>query len=282
MKSRFWSSIQRLLTVALLVAACGALLYAQSTTDGAIGGTVYDTNGAVVANAKVVVHNKGTNAEKSITTNDSGYYRVANLPSGTYTVTVSQQGFAPFKAEQVIVQVGSVTELSPHMGVGATSETVDVTAEAPQINVTSQEIATTMNQTAIANLPINGGRWSNFSLLTPGVVSDSNAFGLLSFRGISTLLNNNTVDGANNNQAFFSEERGRTRAGYSTPKVAIEEFQVNTSNYSAEYGQSAGGVVNTVTKSGTNSIHGEGYFFDRDNTICAANPFTQVAVQTAP
>jgi hypothetical protein len=231
---------------------------------------------------KVVVHNKGTNAEKSITTNDSGYYRVANLPSGTYTVTVSQQGFAPFKAEQVIVQVGSVTEFSPHMGVGATSETVDVTAEAPQINVTSQEIATTMNQTAIANLPINGGRWSNFSLLTPGVVSDSNAFGLLSFRGISTLLNNNTVDGADNNQAFFSEERGRTRAGYSTPKVAIEEFQVNTSNYSAEYGRSAGGVVNTVTKSGTNSIHGEGYFFDRDNTIGAANPFTQIAVQTSP
>jgi hypothetical protein len=282
MKSRFWSSIPRLVTVALLVAACGALLYAQSTTDGAIGGTVYDTNGAVVANAKVVVHNKGTNAEKSITTNDSGYYRVANLPSGTYTVTVSQQGFAPFKAEQVIVQVGSVTEFSPHMGVGATSETVDVTAEAPQINVTSQEIATTMNQTAIANLPINGGRWSNFSLLTPGVVSDSNAFGLLSFRGISTLLNNNTVDGADNNQAFFSEERGRTRAGYSTPKVAIEEFQVNTSNYSAEYGRSAGGVVNTVTKSGTNSIHGEGYFFDRDNTIGAANPFTQIAVQTSP
>jgi hypothetical protein len=282
MKSRFWSSIQRLVTVALLVASCGALLYAQSTTDGAIGGTVYDTNGAVVANAKVVVHNKGTNAEKSITTNDSGYYRVANLPSGTYTVTVSQQGFAPFKAEQVIVQVGSVTEFSPHMGVGATSETVDVTAEAPQINVTSQEIATTMNQTAIANLPINGGRWSNFSLLTPGVVSDSNAFGLLSFRGISTLLNNNTVDGADNNQAFFSEERGRTRAGYSTPKVAIEEFQVNTSNYSAEYGRSAGGVVNTVTKSGTNSIHGEGYFFDRDNTIGAANPFTQIAVQTSP
>jgi hypothetical protein len=282
MKSRFWSSIPRLVTVALLVAACGALLYAQSTTDGAIGGTVYDTNGAVVANVKVVVHNKGTNAEKSITTNDSGYYRVANLPSGTYTVTVSQQGFAPFKAEQVIVQVGSVTEFSPHMGVGATSETVDVTAEAPQINVTSQEIATTMNQTAIANLPINGGRWSNFSLLTPGVVSDSNAFGLLSFRGISTLLNNNTVDGADNNQAFFSEERGRTRAGYSTPKVAIEEFQVNTSNYSAEYGRSAGGVVNTVTKSGTNSIHGEGYFFDRDNTIGAANPFTQIAVQTSP
>jgi hypothetical protein len=114
------------------------------------------------------------------------------------------------------------------------------------------------------------------------VVSDSNGFGLLSFRGISTLLNNNTVDGADNNQAFFSEERGRTRAGYSTPKSAIEEFQVNTSNYSSEYGRSAGGVINTVTKSGTNGIHGETYFYDRDNVWGAANAFTTINVQSSP
>ena len=281
MMSRFWSSILRLVAVASLVASCSALLYAQSTTDGAIGGTVYDANGAVVSNAKVVVRNNGTNAEKSITTNDSGYYRVSNLPSGSYTVTINQQGFAPYKAEQVIVQVGSVTEISPRLGVGAATETVDVSAEAPQINTTTPEFAPTLNQIAISNLPINGGRWSNFALLTPGVVSDSNGFGLLSFRGISTLLNNNTVDGADNNQAFFSEERGRTRAGYSTPKAAIEEFQVNTSNYSAEYGRSAGGVINTVTKSGTNAIHGEVYFYDRDNVWGAANAFTQINVPTS-
>ncbi len=281
MMSSFVRSIRPLM-VAVLLVICGTLLLAQSTTDGAIGGTVFDTHGAVVAKAKVVVHNNGTNAEKSITTDDSGYYRVTNLQSGTYTVTIKQQGFAPYKAEQVIVQVGSVTEVSPRLGVSATTETVEVRAEAPQINFTSPEFAPTLNQEAISNLPINGGRWSNFSLLTPGVVSDSNAFGLLSFRGISTLLNNNTVDGADNNQAFFSEERGRTRAGYSTPKVAIEEFQVNTSNYSSEYGRSAGGVINTVTKSGTNKIHGETYFYDRDNVFGAANPLTQVAVQTAP
>lgn len=282
MMSRFWSSIPRLVAVALLVMSFGALLYAQSTTDGAIGGTVYDSNGAVVANAKIVVHNNGTNAEKNITTNDAGYYRVINLPSGTYTVTIEQQGFSPYKAEQVIVQVGSVTDISPRLSVGSKTETVDVTTEAPQINTTSAEFAPTLNQVAISNLPINGGRWSNFALLTPGVVSDSNGFGLLSFRGISTLLNNNTVDGADNNQAFFSEERGRTRAGYSTPKSAIEEFQVNTSNYSSEYGRSAGGVINTVTKSGTNGIHGETYFYDRDNVWGAANAFTQINVQTAP
>ncbi|MGZ7099178.1 MAG: outer membrane beta-barrel protein, partial [Candidatus Angelobacter sp.] len=282
MMSRFWSSIQRLVTVALFVATCGALLYAQSTTDGAIGGTVYDTNGAVVANAKIVVRNNGTNAETAITTDGSGFFRVNKLQPGTYTVAISQQGFAPFKAEQVIVQVGSVTDLSPRLAIGSSTETVEVTAEAPQINSTSADFAPTLNQTAISNLPINGGRWSSFAILTPGVVSDSSGFGLLSFRGMSTLLNNNTVDGADNNQAFFSEERGRTRVGYSTPKAAVEEFQVNTSNYSAEYGRSAGGVVNTVTKSGTNALHGELYYYDRDNNFGAANAFTTLTTQTSP
>ncbi|MBZ5531801.1 MAG: TonB-dependent receptor [Acidobacteriia bacterium] len=279
--SSFVRSIRPLM-VAVLLVICGTLLLAQSTTDGAIGGTVFDTHGAVVAKAKVVVHNNGTNAEKSITTDDSGYYRVTNLSSGTYTVTINQQGFAPYKAEQVIVQVGSVTEVSPRLGVSATTETVEVTAEAPQINYSSPEFAPTLNQHAISNLPINGGRWSSFAILTPGVVSDSSGFGLLSFRGMSTLLNNNTIDGADNNQAFFSEERGRTRVGYSTPKAAVEEFQVNTSNYSAEYGRSAGGVVNTVTKSGTNALHGEAYYYDRDNAIGAANAFTTLTSQTAP
>src|SRR5438309_4835321 len=279
--SRFWSSIQRLLTIALFAVICGALLYAQSTTDGAIGGTVYDTNGAVVANAKIVVRNNGTNAETTITTDGSGFFRVNKLQSGTYTVTVSQQGFAPFKSEQVIVQVGSVTELSPHMAIGSSTETVEVNAEAPQINTTSADFAPTLNQVAISNLPINGGRWSSFAILTPGVVSDSSGFGLLSFRGMSTLLNNNTVDGADNNQAFFSEERGRTRVGYSTPKAAVEEFQVNTSNYSAEYGRSAGGVINTVTKSGTNQLHGEAFFYDRDNGWGATNPFAKIQVRNS-
>lgn len=256
--------------------------YGQSTTDGAIGGTVFDATGAVVAGAKIEIRNNGTAAQQTVNSGASGFYRVGGLHPGEYTVIISGTGLSSYKAEKVIVQVGSLTEISPRLGVAGTSETVDVTAEAPQINYDSEDFANTVNQTQIANLPINGGRWSNFTLLTPGVVSDSNAFGLVSVRGISTLLNNNTVDGADNNQAFFSEERGRTRIGYSTPKEAIDEFQVNTSNYSAEYGRSAGGVVNTVTKSGTNQIHGEGYYNNRDNTFGAFNEFTQVNVQTAP
>src|SRR5207244_1208095 len=98
-----------------------------------------------------------------------------------------------------------------------------VSAEIPQVNTNSAEFAPTVDQTAISNLPINGGRWSSFVLVTPGAVSDANGFGLISFRGMSTLLNNNTVDGGDNDEAFFSEERGRTRIGYSSAKAAVQE-----------------------------------------------------------
>jgi len=280
------SGRSRRLLLAAFVLAISAMLctsaFAQSTTEGAIGGTVYDAAGAVVPNATVLVHNNGTNAEQKVTTDASGYYRARQLQPATYTVTVTSQGFAPYKAENVIVQVGSLTDISPRLGVAGSAETVSVTAETPEVNTTSADFAPIVDQTQISNLPINGGRWSNFALLTPTVVNNANGFGLISVRGISVLLNNNTVDGADNNQAFFSEERGRTRAGYSSPKVAVQEFQINTSNYSSEYGRAAGAVINTVTKSGTNSYHGELYFYDRDNNWGAKNPFTKVTTQTSP
>jgi len=255
---------------------------AQSTTDGAIGGTVYDQTGAVVPGATVVVHNNGTNAEKTQTTDASGFYRALTLQPAVYTVTITAKGFETFIAKEVIVTVGSLTNVSPHLTVGTTTQTVTIIGAAPQVNVTSADIANTLNQSAIANLPIQRPRWSNFALLTPGVVNDGNGFGLLSFRGISTLLNNNTIDGADNNQAFFSEERGRTRVSYSSSEAAIQEFQVNTSNYSAEYGRAAGGVVNTVTKSGTNQFHGELYYRNRENGWASRNPFATLTEQTSP
>ncbi|MBZ5627961.1 MAG: TonB-dependent receptor [Acidobacteriia bacterium] len=267
-----------LLAVCLLICA---VAFAQSTTEGAVSGTVYDSTGAVVPNATIVVHNNATNAEQTVTSDSTGNFRATSLKPSVYTVTVTAAGFAPYKAQQVIVNVGTVTDLSPRLNVGNAAETVTVSAEAPQINTTSADFAPVLNNTAISNLPINGGRWSNFVLLTPTVVNDGSGFGLVSFRGMSVLLNNNTVDGADNNQAFFSEERGRTRAGYSSAKAAVQEFQVNTSNYSAEYGRSAGGVINTVTKSGTNALHGEAYFYDRDNAWGAMNPFTLLTTQDA-
>ena len=146
------------------------------------------------------------------------------------------------------------------------------------INRESSDLSTNINQTSIANLPVSARRWSNYVLSTPGAAPDG-TFGLISFRGISGLLNNNTVDGGDNTQAFFAEERGRTRLSYSLSLGAVQEFQVTTSNYSAEYGRAAGGVVNAVTKSGGNKVQGEGFYYIRDNKWGAQNPFTTTITQ---
>jgi len=255
---------------------------AQTAVDGAIGGTVLDTSGAVVPNASVTVHNNGTNAEQTAVADASGYFRVIHLVPGAYNVTITAQGFDTFKSIDLTVQVGLLTDVQAQLKVGNSTETVEVTGEAPLVNTTSPDFAGVVDQRVLHDLPENNYRWSAFALLTPGVVNDSNGFGLLSFRGQSTLLNNVTIDGTDDNQAYFSEERGRTRAGYSTIKEAVQEFQVNTSNYSVEYGRSAGGIVNSVTKSGSNSFHGTGYFYDRDSEWNATNGYVTHPVETAP
>jgi hypothetical protein len=123
---------------------------------------------------------------------------------------------------------------------------------------------------------MNNRRWSSLAMTTPGVVSDSNGYGLVSIRGVSPLLNNVLIDGADDNQAFFAEERGRTREAYSTSGAAVREFAVNSGVYSAQYGRAAGGVITSVTKSGTNKIHGEAYFFDRQSSWNAYNNYAQI------
>jgi hypothetical protein len=279
MMQRLWrSAAQALLLASALTLASTAS--AQSTTTGAIAGTVYDQAGAVVPNASVAIHNNDTNANVSVASDNSGNFRSPQLAPGSYTVSFTATGFSNYEVKQTLVTVGSVTTIEPKLAAGATAQTVEVSGATPLINTTSPDFSSTLSQQTIEGLPINGRRWSDLTLLTPSVVSDANGFGLLSFRAISPLLNVVQVDGADNNQAFYSEERGRTREGYSTAQVSIQEFQVNTSNYSAEYGHAAGGVVNSVTKSGTNQIHGEAYFYDRDNDWGASNAFTKVAVQT--
>jgi hypothetical protein len=247
-------------------------IFAQSTVTGGINGTVTDPAGAIVPNATVTVTNLGTNNVVTVTSNEDGGFRVTNLQPGTYSVAIAVTGFSAFKVEKVTVEVGQSTSIDAALSVGPVDPTqVEVTAEAPVINTNDNANAVNINQTSINELPINGRRWSNFALLTPGTVPDG-TFGLISFRGISGLLNNNTIDGGDNNQAFFSEERGRTRINYVISQSAIREFQVNTSNYSAEYGRSAGGVVNAVTKSGTNEFHGELFYYNRNNRNGARNP----------
>lgn len=262
-----------------LVPASFRPVFAQSSTTGAISGVVTDNSGALLPGVDVTVKSASTGAVRSVRSDASGEYRISNLEPGAYTATFKADGFESYEATAVTVTVGSISPLSPQMKVGSVANSVVVTDETPEMHTQSADISTTMDQASIDNLPINGRRWSDFALLTPGVVSNSDGFGLLSFRGISFLLNNNTVDGADDNQAYFSEARGRTRAAYTITQVAVQEFQVNTSNYSAQYGRSAGGVINTVTKSGGNDFHGELFFYDRDMNLGGAkNPYTLLTV----
>jgi hypothetical protein len=233
---------------------------------------VTDQSGAVIPSAHIEARNLGTDSATTGNSDDNGRYLLTHLAPGVYSVEITVADFAAFKATRVTVEVGRATIIDARLNVKAASETVVTTAEAPVMVADRADFSTNINQTTIENLPINGRRWSFFALGTPGAVPDG-GFGLVSFRGISGLLNNNTVDGADNNQAFFSEERGRTRISYSTSEASIEEFQVNTSNYSAEYGRAAGGVVNAVTKSGTNHIHGQAFWYDRSSDWGAINPF---------
>jgi hypothetical protein len=266
-----------LVAVVCLAAAMSGL--AQSATDGAVGGTVKDKTGAVVTTAQVVVTNNGTNASQTTTVDSDGFFRAIHLQPGSYTVTVQAPGFQTFKSNNLTVEVGALTNLEAVLPTGRSETTVEVTGEVPAINTTSPDFANVIGLHVLQDLPVNNYRWSSYALLTPGVVADSNGFGLLSFRGQSTLQNNVSFDGADDNQAFFAEERGRTRAGYSTPQSAIQEFQVNTSNYSVEYGRAVGGVVNSITRSGTNQFHGDLYFRDRDAGWGTKNPYTLLATQ---
>jgi len=258
---------------AVLAVALMSIGYAvgQTSVTGAMTGRVTDPQDAVIANATVKVTNLETGSVSTVTTSSEGTYRVENLQPGNYKIEVTASGFATgTSAKDIVVEVSKPTSVDVKLGlVGATAE-VEVTGETPVINTVDATNATNVNQVAINNLPINGRRAASFALLTPGVNPDG-GFGLLSFRGISGLMNNSTVDGGDDNQAFFSEQRGRTRINYSISADAVREFSVNTSNYSAEFGRSAGGVVNTVTKSGTNEFHGDGFLYARSEKWAARN-----------
>jgi outer membrane receptor protein involved in Fe transport len=172
----------------------------------------------------------------------------------------------------VVVQVGQLTPLMPKLAAGGSEQTVEVSATADELNFQSPDLSSVLTSNALQNIPVQNRRWSSLALTTPGVVADSSGFGLISVRGMSTLLNDVLIDGADDNQAFFSEERGRTREGYSTTANSVQEFVVNTGVYSAQYGRAAGGVINSVTRSGTNKFHGDLLFNDLDKGFGAYDP----------
>lgn len=264
--------LKKLAALTLAVLALSVPAFAQTAATGNIDGVVTDATGAVLPGVAVVVRNTETNVTREAVTDEGGRYRAAALQPGTYEITVKLAGFEAPPITNVAVLVGQTQPVDFKMRPAGVSETVTVTGETPVIDLTRTDVSTVVGERAIANLPINGRRWENFVLLTPGVTNDG-AFGLVSYRGVSGLYNNNTIDGVDNNQAFFSEARGRTRASYSVSQSAIREFQVGVSNFSAEFGRAAGGTVNAVTRSGTNRPRGEAFYFIRDDAFMAREPF---------
>jgi len=251
---------------------------AQGAGTGSIGGTVKDPKGLVVPGAAVVVRNVETGAQRTLTTNEVGLYAVVYLRPGRYEVRAKKEGFAEVVHQNLTLEVGQALTVDIELSLKATQQTVRVTAGASMVETERTDVSQTVNQVQIESLPLNGRRWDNLVLLTPGVSEDGGS-GLVSFRGISGLYNNNMVDGVDNNQAFFSETRGRSRVPYGYSLDAIKELNVATAAYSAEFGRALGGVVNAVTKSGTNEFHGDAFYLIRDDLWLARDPIANASGQ---
>lgn len=242
-----------------------------SSGTASIAGLVTDPSGAVMPNVDVTVRNADTNVARIVQTNAAGRYEVVALQPGNYEVRAAAKGFATLVRSGITVAVGATAAVDLAMKISGSAETVTVVENTPTVETDKTDVSTVINLKDMMNLPMNGRRWDSFALTAPGASNDG-GFGLISFRGMSGLYNNNMVDGMDNNQAFFSEAKGRTRLSYAMSIEAIQEFEVGASNFSAQYGRSAGGIVNAVSKTGANLFHGTFFYLIRDDSMNAANP----------
>jgi hypothetical protein len=260
----------------VFVVFAGSSLLAQTTGSGTINGTVRDPSQGAIPGANVTIRNADTGIDRNVLTNEAGVYSAPFLQPGRYEINVGKPGFTSLARKDLTLQVGQTLTIDLEMPVQAREETVTVTGEAPVVDTEKTEVSQVVSQTQQENLPLAGRRWENFALLTPNTTVDGGT-GLVSYRGISALYNASAVDGTNNNQAFFSESKGRTATGvpYVYSMDSIREFQVTSSNYSAELGQAAGGVVNAVTKSGGNELHGDLFYYLRYPTWNALDPINK-------
>ncbi|MBZ5673618.1 MAG: TonB-dependent receptor [Acidobacteriia bacterium] len=263
-----------LLSLCAFVFSASSSLFGQAASGtSTISGLVTDPSGAAVPGAEVIVRNVGTNVARTLTSNEDGLYQAVSLQPGDYEVKASKPGFATLTRTGITTSIGQQARVDLEMKVSGTAENITVEANTAVVETEKTDVSTTINLKDMLNLPMSGRRWDTFALSTPGTSNDG-GFGLLSFRGMSGLYNNNMIDGMDNNQAFFSEAKGRTRLSFAYSIDAIQEFQVGNSSFSAQYGRAAGGVVNAVTKSGTNELHGTGFYLIRDDSLNAANPFS--------
>ncbi len=255
------------------------VLPAQSQAGtGQIVGTVFDPTGAAILGATVTVANKDTGWTREMESNEAGQYRFVLLPPGRYTVTVKKAGFKVSKVE-VEVTVGAAPTVDATLIVGDVTQVVEVTATA-LIQTTTPASDALINSKSIAELPINCRRFHDFVTLTPTVQiePERNQISFVGQRGINS---NVTIDGADYNGPFFGGMRGgeRSNNAFSIPQEAISQFQVVPYGYSAEFGRSTGGIMNAVTKSGTNDWHGSAFYFLRHKELAKKDAFDRQALE---
>ena len=252
----------------------GATAFSQTIAGfGKVSGTVEDQSGAVVPGAKVVLENGAKGIHRELETSSAGVYDFpALIPASGYKITVNKEGFKTYTISDITVRIGEASTFNAALAVSTSATEVSVTAEAEAIDQTKVSSSSVVDSTQILDLPINGRRVDSFVLLTPGVTNDA-AFGLLTFRG-NPGGNSFLTDGNDTTNSFYDENAGRTRA-YNIAQDAVQEFQVVSSNFLAEYGHASGGVVNTITRSGSNSIHGTAYEFFRNRTLNATDSTAQ-------
>lgn len=260
--------MRRLLSIAAALFVCaGAAIpaHAQSqATTAQVNGVVSDSQGAVVPGATITVTSQETGYSRTAVTNAGGFYTLSLVPPGTYELGIELSGFTAEK-RTIILTVGATLTANATLQIGAVAETVTVRQESPLVETSATVRTTTVDDQAIKNLPINGRRFQDFIGSTPTVQVDPSR-GQLSFAGQRGINANVSVDGADYNEPFFGGIRGgeRSNNAFTVPLESIQEFQVVAAGYSAEFGRSTGGLVNAVTKSGTNRLHGSAFYVNRN------------------
>ncbi len=257
------------LFVALMLAAVPAAAQTQITT-GVIQGTVLDASGGAVPAAAVEAKNLDTNYSRTADTGDDGRFVFLQLPPGRYTVTVTKAGFARLVQENLNLTVGQAINLTLNMKVAAATETVTVT-DTPTVDTVKTEASTTLNTRTVELTPVLGRKFEDLLTLTPGVSVVQGPDGdEITFNGQRGIFTNVSLDGGDYINGFFGEQVGGQRAAIDIPLDAVREFQVVASGANAEFGRTAAGVINVISRSGTNEVHGSLYHFQRHENLTAS------------
>jgi hypothetical protein len=270
------------ITFAVLVSFALPARVSAQMVGATISGTVVDPSGAVIAGVKIVVTNVSLGSTANAATNSVGVFVAPNLPPGTYDLSVSATGFSTLVRNGITLTVGQELVLNLSLQVGNSTQQIEVNTEAPTVDLANATIGGVVTETNVEALPLNGRSWSDLAILAPGVHTVGNqpaisstdrtkrGMGLeLSISGGRPQQNNYLLDGVNINN--YTNAGPGSLLGGNLGTDAVGEFTVLTTNYSAEYGRTSGGVISAITKSGTNNFHGSVYEFLRNKSLDAAN-----------